>query len=67
MTATRPRRTFRPALDSLPLRLSPTNICPMIPTVDPPDLPPDPVIISPMQPTLVTSTCDGTTTTTTVS
>jgi hypothetical protein len=46
-------RRFLPVVESLSLRLAPTNLCPMVTTVLPPELPPDPVVTCPMQTTLV--------------
>jgi hypothetical protein len=46
-------RRFLPVVESLNLRLAPTNLCPMITTVLPPQPPPDPVATCPMQTTQV--------------
>ena len=46
-------RRFLPLVESLNLRLAPTNLCPMVTTVLPPELPPNPVVTCPMQTTLV--------------
>lgn len=61
MTTQARSRQFRPTLESLALRLAPTNICPMITTVLPPTLPPDPVVTCPMQTSLVNTVIAPTT------